>query len=75
MTDAVVQLNTQFLGAPRWFCDDACDADDSGRIGITDAIYTLQYLFLEGAPPPFPGPRDCGIDFTGDFLGGTCACD
>lgn len=74
ITDPVFQLNTQFLGAPRWFCDDACDADDNGHIGLADAIYLLQYLFLEGPPPPFPGPSECGIDITDDFLGGTCTC-
>jgi hypothetical protein len=26
-----------------------------------DAIALLQYLFQDGAPPPFPGTRWCGL--------------
>jgi hypothetical protein len=37
-------------------CPDAADIDDDGRIGITDAVALLGYLFSRGQPPapPFP---------------------
>jgi hypothetical protein len=40
---------------------DAADSDDSGGLNITDAIYSLNFLFLGGAEPlpPFTG---CGSD-------------
>ena len=72
--DALVELNVLFLEAPRWKCDDACDANDDGDLDLTDPITVLQYLFLEGPPPPFPGPERCDIDPTIDFLGGRCRC-
>ena len=55
-------------------CPDAADANDDGKIGLTDAIYMLSYLFLpEGrkppAKPPFgPLPGGCGEDPTPDGL-------
>jgi hypothetical protein len=49
-------------------CHDAADADDGGSINITDPIYTLLFLFSAGAPPPAPGPVECGRDETTDRL-------
>ncbi len=49
-------------------CIDACDADDSGDISITDGIQVITYLFLKGDPLPDPfGTR--GEDPTPDDLG------
>jgi hypothetical protein len=74
ITDPIFELDHLFRGGPRWFCDDACDANDDGKTDISDPIWLLNYLFRGGPPPPPPGPRECGVDFTGDFLGGVCEC-
>ena len=37
-----------------------------------DPVFTLQYLFLAGNPPAYPGPLLCGGDETPDELG-TCS--
>ena len=49
-------------------CIDPLDADDDGVVGLTDAIYTLSFLFQGGTPPESPFPA-CGADPTGDGLG------
>jgi endonuclease/exonuclease/phosphatase family metal-dependent hydrolase len=49
-------------------CPDAGDADDDGRIVITDAVFLLNRLHLLGPPPPPPGPRLPGPDETADSL-------
>ena len=74
ITDPIFELDHLFRGGPRWFCDDACDANDDGKTDISDPIWTLNYLFRGGPPTPAPGPRQCGVDPTGDFLGGLCEC-
>ncbi len=37
---------------------DVLDANDDGSVNISDAIFTMKYLFQEGPPipPPFPNP-------------------
>ncbi|HVR74280.1 MAG TPA: hypothetical protein VMT52_08110 [Planctomycetota bacterium] len=75
ITDAVFQLNHLFQGGQRWVCDDGCDTNDDGRIDLTDPVATLTYLFQGGSAPPPPGPDECGMDLTADFLGGFCACE
>jgi hypothetical protein len=48
-------------------CPDALDADDSGVVGIPDAVRILNYLFLAG--PSFPAPFPAkGPDPTEDAL-------
>jgi hypothetical protein len=48
-------------------CLDAADADDDGKVGITDAIYILLHLFQGG--PSLPSPSGaCGPDPTPDAL-------
>lgn len=70
-TDAVQVLRYIF---PAWSgeytppCRSACDADDSGRIQVSDAITILSWLFLMGPPPPDPGPLVPGPDPTPDEL-------
>ena len=48
-------------------CMDSADVDDNGSIAPADAIYMLEYEFLEGPmiPPPH---RTCGADPTEDGL-------
>jgi hypothetical protein len=44
-------------------CLDSADADDSGAIDITDAVYLLGFLFTGGPEPPAPFPLP-GLDPT-----------
>jgi len=46
-----------------------------GVLSLTDAVYTLRYLFLGGDAPPPPGPVACGPDPTEDALGCDSACE
>jgi hypothetical protein len=48
-------------------CGDTGDADDSGRLDITDGIFLLNRLFLGGPPLPAPYP-EAGSDLTPDDL-------
>lgn len=58
--------NAQFK-AP---CDDACDANDDGRLDASDVVYILNYMFVPKSPkPPAPGPTSSGSDPTKDSLG------
>jgi hypothetical protein len=75
VSDAIRTLFCLFVGAeycPQ--CADAMDADDDGTVnGITDAVFTLRYLFISNPPqppPPDPGPNYLWLDPTDDGL--TC---
>ena len=59
IADPVSLLNFLFSSGVTIDCPDAADADDSGNLDITDAVYSLSYQFLGGPEPkpPFPG---CG---------------
>lgn len=48
-----------------YLCPDASDADDTGRIDISDPVYLLSWRFGTGSPPPSPFP-ECGSDVTDD---------
>jgi hypothetical protein len=50
-------------------CEDACDANDDGKINLADSVFILNYLFKFGPEPPAPFP-DPGLDPTDDEL--TC---
>jgi hypothetical protein len=73
-TDAVNALRYLF---PSWSgtytppCLDACDADDSGSINVSDAIRVMQWLIQRGTPPAPPGPYVPGEDPSDDAL----SCD
>jgi len=67
LSDPVRTLGYLFLGTVVTECHDAMDADDSGDISISDAIFSLHHLFLGGAPPPPPFPLP-GIDPTPDEI-------
>ena len=56
-----------FTGGDKPTCIDAVDADDSGLLDITDAIYLLGYLFQGGPAPLAPYPV-AGKDTTKDVL-------
>jgi hypothetical protein len=68
IADAVATLNHLFREVPTT-CEDASDVDDDGRLGLTDALDLLNFLFQSGVepPPPFAAP---GRDPTPDDL--TC---
>ena len=56
IADPVSLLNFLFASGVTIRCPDAADADDSGALDITDAVYSLSYQFLGGPEPkpPFP---------------------
>jgi len=48
---------------------DASDANDSGRVDVSDGVWIVRWLFAGAPPPPPPGPIVCGADPTPDGLG------
>lgn len=56
IVDGIYTLNHLFLGGPAPTCMDAADANDSGTVNLSDAVYLLAYLFFAGPPPPPPQP-------------------
>lgn len=54
-----------------WGCLDRADANDDGRLNISDPIYLLDHIFLGGPAPPDPWPEP-GEDPTPDRL--PCHC-
>ena len=68
ISDPIFNLTFQFVGGiEKLPCEDAADVDDSGVVDISDPIYSLTFQFVGGiAPPPAPGPTDCGPDPTAD---------
>ncbi len=67
ISDAVKCLMVLFAGE-KCDCRDSLDADDSGALDITDPVFLLGYLFLEGPNPPQPFPA-AGMDVSADDLG------
>lgn len=67
LADVVAVLRYVAFGGSLW-CVDAADADDSGNINSTDALFLLGSLFYGHGfpPPPFVSP---GVDPTPDDLG------
>lgn len=67
VSDPIAVLLHLFAGRETLPCPDAADADDSGAVELTDAVFALSFLYQGGAapPPPFPG---CGEDPTADAL-------
>ena len=68
ITDPVRLLTFLFVLPTPPSCLEACDSDGTGVLNITDAIFTLGFLFLGGPPPPPPGPA-CGQDTSPSSLG------
>ena len=67
MTVSVNLLNDLFGGGKAPPCADEADANDDGRLNISDSITILITLFegLPHIPPPFP---ESGVDPTEDGL-------
>lgn len=65
--DPFALLNFLFLSGAEPTCLVACDANDNGGLGLDDAVYMLQNLFVSGPNPPQPFPV-CGGDPTPDNL-------
>jgi hypothetical protein len=68
LTDAQQTLGYLFLGQAPPACEDAADADDSGKLAISDPVLTLNRLFRGGPELPAPYPLE-GNDPTDDGLG------
>ena len=68
MQDVLATLEVLFQGGAPGSCWDAFDSDDDGRVTITDAVYTLMWLVLDGPEPTAPGPAACGEDPSDDGL-------
>jgi PKD repeat protein len=67
LTDAVLILGYLFTGTARPDCADAADVTDDGALDVSDALFTLSFLFKAGSFPHPPYP-DMGLDPTGDRL-------
>jgi hypothetical protein len=60
-------LQALFINKGGLACRDAADSDDSGQLDVGDAIYALNFLFLNGQRPRPPFPS-LGFDPTVDEL-------
>lgn len=74
IADAAAQVGFIFLDGDAKFdapCEDACDANDDGRLDAADVVFLLEFLFVpNSSEPPSPGPDRPGDDPTDDDL--TC---
>lgn len=71
LSDVIVFLSLYLFGTEKTLaCPDAADANDDGKLGLTDAIYILSFIFLPEAikPPAMPPYPECGEDETADSL-------
>ena len=74
--DGLFTLRSLFArrrGIPRPRCGDAADANDDGRVSLSDVLYTFRWIFFGSAPPPAPFPS-CGTDPSLDLLGCVEGC-
>lgn len=71
IADPAAVLGEQFFGLDV-VCEDACDANDDGKINLADAVLILHYLFKFGPPPA--GGGEPGTDPTDDALDCTGTC-
>lgn len=67
IADPIYLLRWVFLGGDEPDCTKACDLNDDGLVDSTDAIFSLQYMFIDGIPPESPFPLE-GPDPTVDEL-------
>ncbi len=68
LADPIFIINYLFVGGPEPHCLDAGDSNDDGNnLDVSDVIYTIQWMFSGGLPPPPPHP-DCSPDPTSDGL-------
>ena len=63
LTDAIVMISALFEGGSTVDCDAACDANADGMFSMTDALFTLEFIFTEGPEPaaPFGLVDGCGV--------------
>lgn len=59
VVDGVVLVLSLFSGRPHSDCQAAEDSSSDGKVDVADAVYTFEYLYLGGPPPPAPFPS-CG---------------
>jgi hypothetical protein len=57
LTDAVLSATYLFETGIAPSCPDAVDSNDDGFLDISDPVYLLFFLFLQGDPPPAPYPN------------------
>ena len=67
LSDSVELFTHLFISQRPIACSDACDANDDGRLDISDGIYILSFLFT-GGPAPAPPVGEEGSDPTWDCL-------
>jgi hypothetical protein len=56
LSDAVACAKYLFQSGPAPTCQDAADINDDGILDVSDPVYLLFHLFLQGPPPPPPFP-------------------
>ena len=54
ISDAFKVLQYLFTGETELACEDAADSDDNALLNLSDPVFTLNWLFLQG--PDFPVP-------------------
>jgi uncharacterized protein (DUF1800 family) len=64
-----VQILAHVFNGGNMDCKDAADVNDDGALDLSDAVYGLGYVFTGTAPPPPPGPDECGFDPGTSHLG------
>src|SRR5512142_1302592 len=69
IADAIQIVYFVALSGPASTCQKAADLDDNGAIELSDAVYFLNWYFLNKTAPKAPFPA-CGTDPTADSL--TC---
>jgi len=55
--DVTFVLRYRFQESTRAPGREACNVDDSGKKGVTDAVYLASHLFRDGPSPPEPFPE------------------
>lgn len=66
ISDPVRTLTHLFKSDTQILCLDAADANDDGALDVSDAVFTLHWLYASGKPPP--EPEEWGPDPTPDKL-------
>ena len=68
ISDGIHMLGYIFDTTPAPFCLDVLDANDDGRINLTDPLFLMRHIFLGTTPPPPPSLDEPGRDPTPDDL-------